>query len=173
MAKLSTKDFKGGLFYRQGKGQPRLIEPRVSVADLRSEYESQVAFVQWCRWSARLAQHVEPEKAQALLWLFSVPNGLFFGPDAQVRAIIGRKAVASGLTKGVYDLYLAWPGQGFHGCFIEMKAGKNDLTEEQREFRQAMILLGYQCLEFWRWEAAAQAVVSFMGLKKHGEIPPF
>jgi hypothetical protein len=66
---------------------------------------------------------------------------------------------------------LLYPSLGYHGALIEMKAGKNDLTEKQKEFGQALDVLGYFQIKAWSWTEAARKTVSYMCLRTHHPIP--
>lgn len=48
-----------------------------------------------------------------------------------------KKLKDQGALAGVWDIFLSVPKFGFSGMFIEMKAGKNSLTDSQKEFREA------------------------------------
>ena len=77
--------------------------------------------------------------------LFAIPNG---GKRNIVTASILK---AEGALAGVADLMLAMPRGEYHGLFIEMKHGKNDLSESQEDFKQAVQKHGYKhitCREF-------------------------
>lgn len=81
--------------------------------------------------------------------LFSIPNG---GKRSVVTASIMK---AEGAVAGVADLMLAVPRHEFHGLFIEMKHGKNGLSEPQREFKAHVEKHGYRftvCSSFDQFE---------------------
>jgi len=68
---------------------------------------------------------------QPLQWkFFAIPNG------GQRNVIVAAKLKASGTMSGVWDLLLLVPRNGKCGLFIEMKVGKNKLTENQIKFRR-------------------------------------
>ena len=67
---------------------------------------------------------------QPLQWrFFAIPNG------GQRNAIVAAKLKKGGVVSGVWDLLLLVPRNGKSGLFIEMKAGKNKLTENQVIFQ--------------------------------------
>jgi len=70
--------------------------------------------------------------------LFAIPNG---GKRNIVTASILK---AEGALAGVADLMLAMPRGEYHGLFIEMKHGKNDLSESQEDFKRAVMKHGYR-----------------------------
>lgn len=68
---------------------------------------------------------------QPLQWrFFSVPNG---GKRDIVTAV---KLKNTGAVSGVWDLFLSVPKGDHCGMFIEIKAGKNKLTENQIKFKE-------------------------------------
>jgi hypothetical protein len=157
-------NLKGGLFHR---GQPKLLEVRKSPPDLHTEYQHQCGVVSWARWAARQLQHAEPLKALALRWLHAVPNGLFLGSDSRVKAILGRKAVAAGLTRGVSDLFLPYPAQGHSGLYVEMKVKGNEPDEDQQEFIRDIRRLGYKCVVCHSFREAAEEIVAYLELQTY------
>lgn len=62
---------------------------------------------------------------------FAIPNG---GKRDAITAALLKK---QGVLSGAWDLFLSVPSNGFGGLFLEAKAGKNTLTENQKAFRDA------------------------------------
>lgn len=101
------------------------------------EHELQAACIRW--FDLQYPQHRHR--------LFAIPNG------GQRSIATARKLKAEGVRAGVWDLFLAIPttsgrivslGNGWAelegrkaGLFIEMKAGKNGLTDSQKAFQEA------------------------------------
>ena len=96
-----------------------------------SEHAEQVALMQWTADMATIWPEIQ--------LLFAVCNG--------ARTSIGtaRKLVASGLKKGVPDLFLPVARAGYHGLFIEMKAMRRGakLSPEQASWRNWLRDQGY------------------------------
>ncbi len=69
--------------------------------------------------------------------LFAIPNG------GNRNAVTGAVLKKTGTLAGVADLFLMRAAQGNHGMFIEMKVGKNTLTDTQRKFKDKAHGAGY------------------------------
>lgn len=90
----------------------------------------QVALFTW----AKMASGACP----ALGLLFAVPNG---GKRDYVTAA---RMKAEGVKSGVPDIFLPVARGGYHGLWIELKAGKNTLSAEQQAWRNALTAHGYR-----------------------------
>lgn len=97
-----------------------------------------------------------PPDAKVRDYLFAVPNG---GGRSKAQAGILK---AEGVKAGVWDLLLPVPIGRAHGLWIELKAGKNTLTEEQRAWRARMEPLGFKCVVCWSWDAAKSAIEQYL-----------
>lgn len=97
---------------------------------------------------------------------FAIPNG---GKRNRVEAAIMN---GEGVVAGVADLFLAVPRRGFNGLFIEMKHGRNGLTEQQIEFQQAVEKQGYKMVVCHSIEAFKAEMEYHLG-KAPSWIPHF
>lgn len=70
--------------------------------------------------------------------LFAVPNG---GKRSAFEAAIMK---AEGVVSGVSDLILMVPNADYHAFCIEMKHGKNGLSENQEDFKAAVEKRNYK-----------------------------
>lgn len=93
-----------------------------------TEHDEQVALVTWFSRAYPCWNH--------LLW--ATPNG---GSRNRIEAAKLRK---EGVRRGVPDLFLALPLNGFHGLFIEMKRQKGGtVSPEQKAMLKALTEQGY------------------------------
>jgi hypothetical protein len=97
----------------------------------RCEDSEQALVIQWAAYNQT--------RHPALKWLYHIPNG---GKRNQLEA---QRLKAQGVKAGVSDLFLPAACAGYHGLYIEMKFGKNKLTENQEEFIHDMTAQGYCC----------------------------
>lgn len=123
-------------------------KPRQQAA---SEHDEQVALF---RWAAMLR-----DRHPALGLLFAIPNGGDRHPATAARL------KAEGVRRGVSDVFLPVPSQGYHGLWIEMKAGRNKPTTEQVAWLEQMRALGHATAVCYSWIEAAERVAGYLGLK--------
>ena len=109
-----------------------------------TEHNHQVAFF---RWAAM--QHRYP-----LETMHAIPNAARRSPRS------GKWLKDEGLKAGVWDINLPIPQGKYSGLWIEMKAGKNKLTEEQEKFA---FQLKSHCMfrVCYSWVEAQQAVIEY------------
>lgn len=88
--------------------------------------------------------------------LFHVPNG------GKRNAREAARFKAEGVVPGIPDLFLAEARHGFHGLFIEMKAGKNRPTPEQADAMQMLSASGYLCAVCYTFEAFKELIDNYM-----------
>lgn len=115
------------------------------------EFEHQCALFTWARNPATLRKH------PALDLLSCSLNGV------KLTAAQAGKAKASGMLKGEYDVKLPVARGPYIGLVIEMKAGKNKLTEEQEWYGQRMEDEGWKRETCWTWDAARMAIEDYLG----------
>ena len=71
-----------------------------------------------------------------------------------------------GVLAGVFDLFLAEPKNSYHGFWIEMKFGKNKLTDAQQSFQDAMRTRSYRTAECRSVEEFQSLIVGYLGATK-------
>lgn len=112
------------------------------------EEEEQIVLMQW----AELQKGRYPE----LALLYHVPNG---GARAKTTAA---RLKAAGVKAGVPDLCLPVARGGFHGLYIELKAGKNKTTEPQNQWLAALSRNGYKTAVCYGWAEASQVIKEYL-----------
>jgi len=98
-------------------------------------------------------------------WLHAIPNG---GKRAMKTAV---KLKKEGVKAGIHDLFLPWvvwlDGRILYpGMYMEVKAGKNRLTPEQKEFKIYAEKQGYKCVTVWSVQEGVDAVLLYLGRMK-------
>ena len=91
--------------------------------------------------------------------MFHVPN------EGKRSVYSGAELKRAGLKKGVPDVMLPVARKGYHGLAIEMKAGKNKLTEEQKKWLTGLAKEGWLCYVCRGYEAAATVLGEYMDIK--------
>lgn len=92
---------------------------------------------------------------------FHIPNG----GKRNIREAMFLKR--QGVLSGVFDVFLAIPNHLYNGLWIEFKAGKNCLTENQHIFMQEMQDSGYDCQIFYTWNEAFDYVKIYLQKTAH------
>lgn len=104
---------------------------------------------------ALLLEKQHPE----LRLMFHVPN------EGKRSVYSGAELKRAGLKKGVPDVMLPVARKGYHGLAIEMKAGKNKPTEEQKKWLTGLAKEGWLCYVCRGYEAAATVLGEYMDIK--------
>lgn len=117
-----------------------------------SEHDEQVALINWARYHEQLFPGLD--------LLHAIPNG------GKRNKIVAAKLKAEGVRAGIPDLMLPVARQGYHGLYIEMKAGRNKPTAKQLEKKVALEGQGYRVAVCWGWEAAAREIESYYSCER-------
>jgi hypothetical protein len=117
-----------------------------------SEHQEQCAVIEWW-W------RVHPKYGLPPFALFAVPNGAHLASGY----IGAGKLKREGMRRGALDLILAKPAQNFSGLFIEMKAGDNKPSEDQKLFIAYLTEAGYKAGVHWSAESAIAEIVGYLG----------
>ncbi len=105
-----------------------------------SEHTEQVALFRW----AAVQKCTLPE----LALMFAIPNG---GHRSKA---VAAKLKAEGVKPGVPDICLPVARGGYHGLFIELKAGKNKASAAQTDWITGLNFQGYCAVCLTGWDAA-------------------
>lgn len=125
------------------------------------EHQEQCAVIQWCK--------LRKSKYSELDMIFAIPNAGGFSGGFKSNVVRVLRLKDAGTKKGVPDLFLSVPRFGlesavWHGLYIEMKAGKNKLSKDQKEWKEKLVKYDYRVVACWTWTAAVQAIIGYLGL---------
>lgn len=121
----------------------------------QSEHVSQVQVIDW--WSVARHKWLLPEFA-----LFAIPNA------AKRSFALANYLQREGLRKGIPDLMLAVQTEVTSGLFIEMKAGKNKPTDDQKAVISYLRYTGYHAVVAWSADEAVQAINGYLNAYEVG-----
>jgi hypothetical protein len=79
--------------------------------------------------------------------------------------VVASKLKAEGVRRGVPDLMLPVPMNGYHGLFIELKKEKGKATEEQEEWLDHLNTMGYNAMLCRGFDEAKIAIINYLELK--------
>ena len=91
--------------------------------------------------------------------MFHVPN------EGKRSVYTGAELKRAGLKKGVPDVMLPVARKKYNGLAIELKAGSNKPTEDQKKWLTGLAKEGWLCYVCWGYEAAAAVLSDYMGFK--------
>ena len=91
-----------------------------------------------------------------LQYMYHVPNG--GKRDAATAVALKRQ----GVKAGVPDIMLPSARAGYHGLYIELKAGKNTTTKKQKEWLEYLRQQGYYTAVCYGWQPAAQLIEQYL-----------
>ena len=98
----------------------------------------------------------DPRYALSARRTFAVPNG-----GGRSKREAGRLK-AEGVTSGVSDIFCSVARGGWHGLYIEMKAGDGRATKEQALWIKESILTGYAAVVCWSADEAMDVWRSYV-----------
>jgi hypothetical protein len=67
-----------------------------------------------------------------------------------------------GVQAGVPDLQLPLPVTGFCGGWWELKAGKNDTTDNQDQWHAFLRSIGHHVAIYWDWKPCAEDILKYL-----------
>lgn len=111
---------------------------------MNNEHAEQVAVIQWFR--------VQFPR----LIMFAIPNAAKRSPQ------LANYMKAEGMLAGVADLFLMKPSGKYHGMFIEMKAPKGIVSENQEYFLQQARDMGYKAVVCRGFDEAQSEIIKYL-----------
>lgn len=120
----------------------------MGVAVRQLEHVEGVNLMRWVRLST--ARY--PDLAR----MYHIPNG------GDRHRAVAAKMKAEGVRKGVLDYCLPVARGGWHGLYIELKAGKGRPTPEQKDEIEHLRRDGYRAELCTGWQACVDVLVSYL-----------
>lgn len=96
------------------------------------------------------------ERMPELEYMHHVPNG------GRRDAATARALKRQGVKAGVPDIHLPAPRGKYHGLYIELKAGKNTTTGNQKRWLEYLKKQGYFTAVCYGWQAAAALIENYL-----------
>lgn len=109
----------------------------------KSEHDIQKVCVDWFRL------------AYPKSLIYAIPNG------GERNKIVAAKIKAEGVLAGVPDLHIPVAKQGFHGLYIEMKAGRNKPTDSQITIMEKLSNERFRCEVCWSLDEFIKVVDNY------------
>lgn len=115
-----------------------------------------------------MAKTEDWHQKQLIQWVKTIPAGQYLfhipneTPGGNGAAVWRMRNEAMGVRGGVPDLFLPIPAGPYHGLFIEMKAGNGKVNYKQEKWIQALRDFGYKVEVCYGWEAARDAITSYL-----------
>lgn len=110
-----------------------------------TEAEEQTALFQWAAYHSKLK------------YMYAVPNG---GSRNLIEAANLKR---QGVKSGVPDICLPVAREDYHGLYIELKVGKNKISENQKEWMEYLTKAGYKTAVCYGFEEAKGLLLDYLG----------
>lgn len=110
-----------------------------------AEREEQIKLFNW--------MHLHPQLKDLA---FSIPN------EGKRSLVLGRLYKRMGLRSGTPDIFIPFPTKTYHGCFIELKFGRNKATPAQEKFIERLRNQGYAAEVIWGADAAIEFIIKYL-----------
>lgn len=91
-----------------------------------------------------------------LEYMHYIPNG---GKRDKRTAVALKR---QGVKAGVPDICLPVARNGYHGLYIELKAGKNKATKSQEKWQKFLNSQGYYAVICYGWHEAAKVIEEYL-----------
>lgn len=122
------------------------------------EHDEQSALFRWAFFA--MAKHHE------LSLLYAIPNG------GHRHKAVAKRMKAEGVRAGVPDLCLPVPRNGYHGLYVEMKAGRGRPTHQQQRWIDALACQGYKAVVCYGWQHAKNVIEEYLDSGPNGLDQP-
>ena len=136
--------------YRRDTKKERKEREKEKMKNFKMDDESGHQEALFC-WAA-----YQTGRMPELEYLHHVPNG--GKRDKATAAALKRQGVKS----GVPDIVLPAVRAGYHGLYIELKAGRNTTTESQKRWLSYLRQQGYYTAVCYGWQTAAGLIETYL-----------
>lgn len=109
------------------------------------ERRERLYFMQWVRHNPDIHK-----------FLYAIEHGV------KLPKIVAALLKLLGVKPGISDYQFTRSRHGYHGLWIEFKAGKGQLSEHQKEFFDIQRSEGYKCVVVWHWEDAMKEIQEYL-----------
>jgi hypothetical protein len=117
-----------------------------------SEHAEQVAIFDWVKLNMETYPQLEN--------LFAIPNG------GQRSRVTGAMLKAEGVRSGVADMMLAYPSNGYHGLFIELKRRDGgNVSPQQQDWINRLNKAGYLAIVAYGAKEAVQIITDYLNMR--------
>lgn len=137
----------------------------------RTEHDEQADVVAW----AELCKGQIPDLDLLFSTLNGVPMKTIVGyangkPIWRTNYKTAERFKQEGMKKGVPDLLLLVPSNGWHGLAVEMKRKRGEVSPEQATWLDRLSKHGYLATACWSAEEAIQTICEYLGVKNPAEF---
>lgn len=112
------------------------------------------------KFQSSIFEYVDKALPALRKYMFANANG------GKRNIVVATKLKKEGVTSGVWDIFISIPNLYKHGLYLECKAGKNSLTEKQKEFAKNVWAIGYECYIIRTLEDFQHALCYYFGLER-------
>lgn len=99
--------------------------------------------------------HAKQARDKRYSKIFAIPNG----GKRDMKTAVNLKR--EGVLSGVWDIFVPIPSDGLCGLWIEMKAGKNKLTANQKKFKDGLDCC-YGFVVCYTWTEAKEIIEQWL-----------
>lgn len=112
------------------------------------EHDEQVIIFNWAK--------LHEKRWPCLKYMYATLNGvkLTKGQAAKMKA--------AGNKKGVPDIVLPFPCDGFHGLYVELKIPGNTPTQHQKDYMEYLNSVGYFATTAYGYKEAIQIIENYI-----------
>lgn len=125
-------------------------------------------FLGWIRKFRITISPEEREQIKLFCWINTVPElqiSFHIANERKCTRIVGQILKLMGVRPGVPDICVPIARGGYHGLYIELKAGKNKPTDYQAEYLAKLTANGYMAVCVVGHLAARAVIETYMGLE--------